>query len=301
VVVVALVAGSLAWLGSRPAVPSDYTLTVATGGPAEARYLALGPHKVSNRTMDGLQYFAPYRIWFPEDVASTTGALPVVLVANGTGVAAAKYPAWFEHLASWGFIVVGTDDAFSWSGFSQGMAQGLLQRLNTDAVQPGWSDNPLRGKVDLGRAGIAGHSQGGVGVFNTLAHPRPGVTFKAAYAAGPANLDLAKDLDWPYDPSADSVPTLLTASTGQGDENLVVSLPQLTAVYDRIPASTDKLMLRRNDGDHGQMLYLADGYMTAWFMWHLQGDEQAKGAFVGSDPEAMHNPRYQDQKANLKG
>ena len=113
-----------------------------------------------------LQYFAPYRIWFPEDVASTTGALPVVLVANGTGVAAAKYPAWFEHLASWGFIVVGTDDAFSWSGFSQGMAQGLLQRLNTDAVQPGWSDNPLRGKVDLGRAGIAGHSQGGVGAVS---------------------------------------------------------------------------------------------------------------------------------------
>ena len=295
-----LVAGGLAGLAASPAVPTDYTRTVATGGPIEARYLAQGPHKVSNRTVDAMQYFSPYRLWFPEDIMAMTGPLPVVLVANGTGIKAAKYPAWFEHLASWGFIVIGTDDEYAWSGFSQGLGQRLLVRLHEGNVPSGWTDNPLSGKVDLGRVGVAGHSQGGAGVFNTLAQANPGVTFKAAFAASPANLELAKNLDWLYDPSKDSVPTLLVSSTGKADENLVTSLTQLRDIYGRIPATTDKAMLRRNDGDHGDMLYLADGYMTAWFVWHLQGDEGAKAAFAGTDPEIFHNSHYQDQETNLR-
>ena len=45
------------------------------------------------------------------------------------------------------------------------------------------------------------------------------------------------------------------------------------------------------------MLYCADGYVTAWFMWQLQGDEYAAGAFTGDEPEIMKNRLYQDQKA----
>ena len=31
------------------------------------------------------------------------------------------------------------------------------------------------------------------------------------------------------------------------------------------------------------MLYSADGYVTAWFMWQLKSDQNAAKAFVGSD------------------
>ena len=48
------------------------------------------------------------------------------------------------------------------------------------------------------------------------------------------------------------------------------------------------------------MLYKADGYVTAWFMWQLQGDENAATAFIGNDPEILKNPLYQDQKTTLK-
>ena len=41
-------------------------------------------------------------------------------------------------------------------------------------------------------------------------------------------------------------------------------------------------MARRIGAD---MLYIADGYTTAWFMWHLQGDEDASKAVVGNDAE----------------
>ena len=44
------------------------------------------------------------------------------------------------------------------------------------------------------------------------------------------------------------------------------------------------------------MLYSANGYVTAWFMWHLQGDEEASKAFVRDNAEILGNKLYQDQR-----
>ncbi len=55
-------------------------------------------------------------------------------------------------------------------------------------------------------------------------------------------------------------------------------------------------MASRTGAEHGEMLYSADGYVTAWFVWQLQGDEIAAGAFTENDPEIARNSRYQDQR-----
>ena len=47
------------------------------------------------------------------------------------------------------------------------------------------------------------------------------------------------------------------------------------------------------------MLSVADGYMTAWFMWLLQGDEEVATAFIGNNAELMQNNLYQDQRVNI--
>jgi len=39
--------------------------------------------------------------------------------------------------------------------------------------------------------------------------------------------------------------------------------------------------------------------MTAWFMWHLQGDKEAGKAFKGSDAEIQRNSLYQDVQSNI--
>lgn len=44
------------------------------------------------------------------------------------------------------------------------------------------------------------------------------------------------------------------------------------------------------------MLYSADGYITAWFMWHLQGGEEASKALVGDNAEILDNKLYQNQR-----
>ena len=53
-------------------------------------------------------------------------------------------------------------------------------------------------------------------------------------------------------------------------------------------------MARRVDADHGDILSFADGYMTAWFKWQLQGDEEAARAFIGNDAEhSLSRSMYQ--------
>ena len=102
-----------------------------------------------------------------------------------------------------------------------------------------------------------------------------------------------------YDASKINIPVLLTSSTGDADINLVVNLEQLKSIYDDITETVNKVMLRRNNANHGDMLYFADGYMTAWFMWQLQNDEQASKAFIGNNAEILNNTLYQDIEKNI--
>ena len=55
-------------------------------------------------------------------------------------------------------------------------------------------------------------------------------------------------------------------------------------------------MAREKNRDHGDMLRYADGYMTAWFLYYLQDNEEAGTAFFGENAEILTNPNWQDVK-----
>ena len=179
------------------------------------------------------------------------------------------------------------------------MCLRLIVKLNETEKVEGWNTNPFYGHVDTGRIGVSGHSQGGVGVINAATENKNGNMIKAIWSASPTNMELAESLMWDYDPSKISCPVFLISSTGSADENLVVSGVQLKSIYDTVPDTVTKIMARRKDADHGDMLSYADGYMTAWFMWQLNGDAEAAGAFVGGDAEILTNSLYQDQHVNI--
>lgn len=50
---------------------------------------------------------------------------------------------------------------------------------------------------------------------------------------------------------------------------------------------------------HDDMLYSAEGYVTAWFMWQLKGDNEASKAFIGEKAELLNNKLYQDVRINI--
>ena len=63
--------------------------------------------------------------------------------------------------------------------------------------------------------------------------------------------------------------------------------------------TSPKVMAVRKGAAHGDMLYSADGYVTAWFMWLLQGDSEAAKVFIGDSPELLSNTMYQDKRIDL--
>lgn len=168
------------------------------------------------------------------------------------------------------------------------------KKLNEQEQFSDWESNPFLGKIDLERIGVSGHSQGGVGAINAATDIKHSAMIKAIFVASPPVPDLATNLEWDYDATKITVPTLLIAGTGDIDSKTICPLTGLRVIYNNIPDTVTKLMCRRNDGDHGDMLSFNDGYMTAFFMWQLQSDEEAGKAFIGESAEILTNGVYQD-------
>lgn len=288
-------AALLRWLGSRPAAPKNYQQMVETGGPVEEKYLASGPYEVSFREEAVLQVFQKYLLYYPTELETGGDLYPVIVLCNGSGTPLSKYDAVARHLASWGFLVIGTEETYAWNGFGAEMCLRHLERLNSTASAEE-AENPFYQRIDFDRVGIAGHSQGGVGVFNAITSQPHAGTYRAAAALSPTNRELAHNLEWDYDASQISTPILLLSGAGGGDD-WVVTGEQLQEIYGEI--SAPRYMARRRETGHGEMLYSANGYVTAWFLWHLQGDAEAGGAFIGETPELMANALYQDQANNI--
>lgn len=267
--------------------PEDYETSVETGGDIETKYLAHGSFEVSYFEEATAEKWAKYEVYYPTALESGSEKYPVIVVANGSGVRASRYPAVFQHYASWGFIVIGNEHDTSYAGDSADASLEYLIQANDDP------NSVLYQKVDLKNVGIVGHSQGGVGTFAAITAQPHSDMYKAAVSLSPVPEESAKTIHWDYDPSNISIPVMILAGT----ENDTISADQLKELYSHI--SSDKVMAIHSGMNHPQMLYTADGYVTAWFMWQLQGDDEAAKAFVGETPELLSNALYQDQQIDI--
>lgn len=279
-VLILLIAGFLFWLSRRPFVPNDYTETVETGGALEAKYLAMGPYEVKQVKAEAPEDWKEFVAYYPAQLEDSGDQWPAVVFVNGTGVYAAKYPALFRHLASWGFIVLGNEDPGTFSGDSTDATLAWLLEQN------GHPDSVFYQKVDTAHMGLSGHSQGGVGVFNAISEQPNGGLYTCAVSLSPTQEDLAAALNIPYDPSKTVIPTLVLAGTS----NDVITPEGMEKLYSKLGGP--RVMALRTDTDHGSMLYSGDGYVTAWLMYWLRGDEEAGKAFWGEAPELAGNPNW---------
>ena len=299
--IVIFIVGFLIWNSKRQLVSKNYYKEIETGGDIEAKYLGVGPYRdVQLKEIAVMQNFKKYLIYYPTDITRINKKFPLIICSNGTGVPASKCRALLKRMATWGFIVVGTDEEYSWNGFSSEMCLKLMIKLNDAEVVFDWSSNPFYQSVDLENIGLMGHSQGGVGVINAATAAKHADMVKAIVVMSPANMEISSALEWDYNPWLITVPTFLVSGTGQVDENIIISLSQLNDIYNEIPENVDKVMIRKTGVDHGETSFAEDGYITAWFMWHLQEDEYAARAFLGEHPEIQLNRLYQDQRINIK-
>ena len=270
--------------------PANFNQTVETYGAIEAKYMNTGSYEVSHYEEASLHGFGKYHIYYPSELKDCSKKYPVIVFANGSGVKVSSYYHLLEHTASWGFIAIGTEEEFDWNGFASEMCLRHLIRLNeVDTVND--NANIFQGKIDLDNIGITGHSQGGVGVINAITVQAHSDMYKAAVALSPTNITLAENIEWHYDASLIDTPIMLLSGAGGGDD-WVITGEQLEEIYDLIRC--EKIMMRRVATDHGQMLYSGEGYVIAFFMYHLQGDFEAGKAFFGTEAEILTNSLWQD-------
>ncbi len=272
--------------------------------PIERRFQHNGPYKVSClQTVLEEKSIKRLTVWYPTDMMKDGRRYPIVVMANGTGVPASAYASVFEHLASWGFIVVGNQNKSSGSGKSTSMSLGFMLSENERA------GSPFCHRIDTANIGVAGHSQGGAAVFTSITQWENGKRFKAALAESPAHKELAANfLKADYDISKVDIPLLVTASTNakgfihdadDGKGNRICSLADMRSemrdIHKAHP-SVPVVIARLSDSSkvHGDNLMESEPYLTAWFSYWLKGDKEAGKAFFGDNPEIGSNKRWRD-------
>ena len=142
---------------TAPLVEDGYQNEFGYKGTLEKKYAYNGTYAVDSLSVaSGDEAVKRFHVWFPSELKESSQKWPVVVMANGTGVLATRYIPIFEHLASWGFVVVGNQDGSSWFGNSTSATLDWILLQNTAA------DSPFYGKIETEAIGLAGHSQGGV-------------------------------------------------------------------------------------------------------------------------------------------
>lgn len=114
---------------------AHYFENAAPAGDVEKEYTAMGNLEVSYFECDtDDDTTKKFEIWYPAEMENGSNTYPLVIMANGTGVKASAYTEVFKHLASWGFIVAGNEDEYSWSGASSAATLDYLMQMNEATV-----------------------------------------------------------------------------------------------------------------------------------------------------------------------
>ena len=158
------------------------------------------------------------------------------------------------------------------------------------------NDSILSNKIDYDNMGIIGYSQGGAGAICAVTNYENGIRYKAMFTGSAAYPTLARNMGWEYDASKVTIPYFMVAGTGKSDDSGsdpetsyggVSPLSALTSNYNSISDDVQKIRARAVGAEHEQMLMRSDGYMTAWMLYQLAGDEEAAAVFAGENEEIL--------------
>lgn len=273
---------------SRPWYKDDYYNDFKTDAVLEKKYSGRGSFETAytefqsdNSKIDTI------RVFYPAELADSNKSYPMIVSVNASGTRARNYMAVLDRIASWGFIVVGNDDPQSGTG--ETASETLEYILNIGA------DSELHGKIDKYNIGIMGYSQGGAGALCAVTNFDNGKLYKTIFTGSAAYPFLAHNMGWDYDVSKVAIPYFMTSGTGESDDAGVSDITKdfagvcpLEAVitnYNSISDDVEKVRARATGAEHEDMLVRSDGYMTAWMLYQLCGDEEASKVFVGNDAE----------------
>lgn len=239
---------------------------VDANGAIEETYATAGSYAVDTTSITG------YKIFYPRDMQ---GDHPIITWGNGTAAPTFLYNALLTHLASWGFVVIASNSTMAGSG--EEMVGGIDYLIQQNSE----SGSIFHNMLDTGSIGTIGHSQGGAGAINAATDAR--VTCTAPLAPTPAQITQVV------------CPTFLVA----GSSDFIVPA---ASVRDEcyVPATAPTIFGIIQGVGHLEFMGSGGrsrGYVTAWFMYHLQDDQLAQQAFESSG-ELFNNSDWVVERKN---
>ena len=281
-------------------IVEGYYKNFKSDAPLEMKYSQLGSYETAyTEFASDNASIGKIRVWYPKVLETDDRVWPMITVVNASGTPAASFEPFFPRLASWGFIVVGNEDGQTGNGETASLTLDFMLTVPADSV--------LSGKIDYENMGIIGYSQGGAGAICALTNYENGKYYKTIFTGSAAYPTLAKNMGWEYDASKVMVPYFMAAGTGKSDDSGTDpdkgfgGVSPLSALIDNYNKVTDDVMKVRGravGAEHEQMLMRSDGYMTAWMLYQLTGDEEAGTVFLGENAEILHNANWQDVEKN---
>ncbi|MGW4355040.1 poly(ethylene terephthalate) hydrolase family protein [Nocardia sp. NPDC004582] len=283
--------------------------------PVESAYSRPGPWQVTEQSAFTCcdSTGAAYDIWYPTDLGAKGFRHPIITWGDGTNAHPGQYAYLLRHFASWGFVVIATENAATGSGVD---IAGAVDKLLSLAADPG---SVFHGKLDPDAVGAVGHSQGATGVLNAMAHSGGRIT-----TAVPIELPI--QLLCVFGVSCPDTGALTAGSVffvngaadtiiSPSDQMLppqAIGLESMRAYYDAVPAGIPKAWGTLVTPDHNDVQGQPDcsgaawpcasgvygylGYPTAWLAARLLGRADAQQAFVrGSGEFLAPNPLWDNQ------
>ncbi|HVW29075.1 MAG TPA: hypothetical protein VHC69_27105 [Polyangiaceae bacterium] len=249
--------------------------------PGNGNYTFPGPYKVTTTDVDlGMiaanQDTGKFTIYSP-DPLETACLHPIVAWGNGTGVTDSDFTYNFlnQAMASWGIVVASSAENNTGSGEFHKAGIDYLLKQNMDMT------SKFFGKLST-RAGVAGHSQGGIGAGLATSHPNvvalavEGMTFTATQKVAGLVLTGTADIVM-------NAQQTVTAATG----------PDFVAVWqggDHVGTETvlgylglDTTNMDATGSQKGAQQF--QRLMSAWFRCFLANDQVACKLFQGGTPD----------------
>jgi len=236
--------------------------TPGTAFPSVSNFANSGPYSTTSRS-EGPNC----RIYRPSTLGQNGVRHPVILWGNGTGASPTTYGSLLRHWASHGFVVAAAETSNAGSG------QEMLSCLSYLQTEAGRSSGTYVGKLNLGRVGTSGHSQGGGGSIMAGRDSRIRTTAPMQpYILGLGHVTSSQSQqNGPMFLMSGSLDTLAGPTLNQAP------------VYRRINQPIFWGTLR--GASHFEPVGNAGGFRgpsTAWFRYKLMGDNTARNQFVGT-------------------
>ncbi|MBF6329453.1 alpha/beta hydrolase [Nocardia transvalensis] len=282
-------------------------------GMIEAAFAEPGPWAVSSQLGMGCcdSTGAAYDVWYPTDLGAHGVHHPIITWGNGTNAVPSQYDYLLRHLASWGFVVIATENRNTGSGAD---IAGAVRFLIEQAADP---SSIFHDRLNTEAVGAMGHSQGATGVLNAMIGS--GGAIKTAVATELPAQAFCGSPERCTDTHRLSSGSVLFVN-GSSDALISPSeqlpgLPGLQsnrAYYEATPASVTKAWGTLNGPNHNDIQGQPDcaqaskpcttgvygylGYPTAWLVARLWGCGAAGQGFIpGSGEFYRPNPYWANQ------